>query len=68
MKNEMKFFKLAVIWLAFISTVSLFGEYIISREVNGFLQLLSFVGVVGVLMYVINETIKLFNKKEEKND
>jgi hypothetical protein len=67
MKNEMKYFKLAVIWLAFISTVSLFGEYIISREVNGFLQLLSFVGLVGVLMYVGNETIKLF-KKEEKND
>jgi hypothetical protein len=63
----MKYFKLAVIWLAFISTVSLFGEYIISREVNGFLQLLSFVGLVGALIYVINETINLF-KKEEKND
>ena len=63
----MKYFKLAVIWLAFISTVSLFGEYIISREVNGFLQLLSFVGLVGTLIYVINETINLF-KKEEKND
>jgi hypothetical protein len=67
MKNEMKYLKLAVIWLAFISTVSLFGEYIISREVNGFLQLLSFVGLVGALIYVINETINLF-KKEEKND
>jgi hypothetical protein len=67
MKNEMKYFKLAVIWLAFISTVSLFGEYIISREVNGFLQLLSFVGLVGAIIYVINETINLF-KKEEKND
>ena len=63
----MKYFELAVIWLAFISTVSLFGEYIISREVNGFLQLLSFVGLVGALIYVINETINLF-KKEEKND
>ncbi len=63
----MKYLKLAVIWLAFISTVSLFGEYIISREVNGFLQLLSFVGLVGALIYVINETINLF-KKEEKND
>jgi hypothetical protein len=54
-------------WLGFITTTSIFGEYIISREVNGFLQLLSFVGLIGVLMYVINETIKLF-KKEEKND
>ena len=67
MKNEMKFFKVFLMWLGFITTTSIFGEYIISREVNGFLQLLSFVGLIGVLMYVINETIKLF-KKEEKND
>jgi hypothetical protein len=62
----MKYFKLAVIWLASISTVSLFGEYVISRPVNGFLQLLSFVGLVGVLMYVINETINSFKTKKEK--
>jgi hypothetical protein len=55
-------------WLGFIAIGTMFGEYVVSREVNGFLQLLSFVGVVGILMYVINETIKLFNKKEEKND
>ena len=63
----MKFFKVFLMWLGFITTTSIFGEYIISREVNGYLQLLSFVGLVGVLMYVGNETIKLF-KKEEKND
>ena len=68
MKNEMKFFKVFLMWLGFITITSIFGEYVISREVNGFLQLLSFVGLVGVLMYVGNETIKLFNKKEEKND
>jgi membrane protein implicated in regulation of membrane protease activity len=67
MKNEMKFFKVFLMWLGFITTTSIFGEYVISREVNGYLQLLSFVGLVGVLMYVGNETIKLF-KKEEKND
>jgi hypothetical protein len=54
-------------WLGFITITSIFGEYVISREVNGYLQLLSFVGLVGVLMYVGNETLKLF-KKEEKND
>ncbi len=63
----MKFFKVFLMWLSFITIGTMFGEYVVSREVNGFLQLLSFVGVVGVLMYVINETIKLF-KKEEKND
>jgi hypothetical protein len=68
MKNKMKFFKVFLMWLGFIAIASWFGEHIVSREVNGFLQLLSFVGLVGVLMYVINETINLFNKKEEKND
>ena len=63
----MKYFKLLLMWLGFIAITSWFGEHIVSREVNGFLQLLSFVGLVGVLMYVGNETIKLF-KKEEKND
>ncbi len=63
----MKYFKLGLMWLGLLVITSMFGEYIISREVNGFLQLLSFVGLVGVLMYVINETIKVF-KKEEKND
>ena len=63
----MKFFKVFLMWLGFITTTSIFGEYVISREVNGYLQLLSFVGLVGVLIYVGNETIKLF-KKEEKND
>lgn len=67
MKNEMKFFKVFLMWLGFITIGTMFGEYIVSREVNGFIQLLSFVGLVGVLMCVINETIKLF-KKEEKND
>ncbi len=63
----MKFFKVFLMWLGFITIGTMFGEYVVSREVNGFLQLLSFVGLIGVLMYVINETIKLF-KKEEKND
>jgi hypothetical protein len=68
MKNKMKFFKVFLMWLGFTTIGTMFGEYVVSREVNGFLQLLSFVGLVGVLMYVINETINLFNKKEEKND
>ena len=68
MKNKMKFFKVFLMWLGLITIGTMFGEYVVSREVNGFLQLLSFVGLVGVLMYVTNETINLFNKKEEKND
>lgn len=61
----MKYFKLFLMWLGFIVIASMFGEYIISREVNGFLQLLSFVGLLGVLMYVINETIKIITKQND---
>lgn len=63
----MEYFKLFLMWLGCIVTTSMFGEYIVSREVNGFLQLLCFIGLVGVLMYLINETYKiLFKTKKEK--
>jgi hypothetical protein len=55
-------------WVGLMAVMSMFGEYVVSREVNGFLQLLGFVGMVGLLMYVGNETIKILfkTKKEEK--
>jgi len=62
----MKYFRIVSLWILFIWITSLFGEYIVSREVNGFLQLLSFVGLLGVLMYVINETIKILTKNKTK--
>ena len=66
----MKYFKLGLMWLGLIVLMSLFGEYVISREVSGFIQLLSFLGMFGLLIYVVGETIKqlTINKKEEKND
>ena len=65
---EMKYFKLFLMWVGLMAVMSMFGEYVVSREVNGFLQLLGFVGMVGLLMYVGNETIKILfkTKKEEK--
>ena len=64
----MKYFKLFLMWVGYLVLTSMFDEYVVSREVNGFLQLLSFVGMVGVLMYIGNETIKILfkTKKEEK--
>jgi hypothetical protein len=62
----MKYFRIVSIWVLFIWLGTLFGEYVVSREVNGFLQLLSFVGLLGVLMYVINETIKFLTKNKTK--
>ena len=65
---EMKYFKVFLMWTALIATATYYGEYVVSREVNGFLQLLSFVGMVGLLMYIGNETIKILFKikKEER--
>lgn len=64
----MKYFKLFLMWAGLITITSMFGEYVVSREVNGFLQLLGFVGMVGLIVYIGNETIKIFlkTKKEEK--
>jgi hypothetical protein len=60
---EMKYFKVFLMWTAFIATVTYYGEYVVSREVNGFIQLVGFVGMVGLLALVVNETIKVINKK-----
>jgi hypothetical protein len=57
-----KYFKLFLMWLGLIVVTSMFGEYVVSREVNGFIQLLGFVGMVGLFGYVGNETIKLLKK------
>jgi hypothetical protein len=59
----MKYFKLFVIWVGYLTLVTLLGEYVISREVNGFLQLLSVVGLVGFTIGVINETVNSFKNK-----
>ncbi len=66
----MKYFKLGLMWLGLVVITSLYGEYVVSREVNGFIQLLGFVGMFGLLILVGNETIKQITnfKKEEKND
>jgi hypothetical protein len=61
----MTYFKLGLMWLGLVVIISIFGEYIVSREVNGYLQLLSFVGVIGILIYVINETYKIFKNKKK---
>jgi hypothetical protein len=60
---EMKYFKVFLMWTALIATATYYGEYVVSREVNGFIQLVGFVGMVGLVALVVNETIKVINKK-----
>lgn len=64
----MKYFKVFLMWLGFIAITSMYGEYIVSREVNGFLQLLCFVGLLGVLIYLTNETTRILFKNKKQND
>lgn len=59
----MKYFKIFVMIIGYITMVTLFGEHIISKEVNGYLQLLSFVGLVGFTIGIINETVNTFKNK-----
>lgn len=60
----MRYFKLFVIWVGYLTLVTLLGEYVISREVNGFLQLLSVIGLVGFTIGVFTESEKSNHTKE----
>ena len=62
----MRYFKLGLLWLGFIVITSLYGEYIVSREVNGYLQLLGLVGLVGVLIYLGDITTNNLFKNKNK--
>jgi hypothetical protein len=64
----MKYFKILLMWFGFMVMTSLYGEYIVSREVNGFIQLLGFALLVITLIFLGDETINVLfkNKKEEK--
>ena len=63
----MKYFKVFLMWLGFIVIASMCGEYAISRPVNGYVQLLCLVGLVGLVIYIADETVSIINnKKEEK--
>lgn len=62
----MNYFKLGLMWLGFIVITSLYGEYIVNREVNGYLQLLGFVGLVWVLIYLGDITASILFKNKNK--
>ena len=62
-----QFLKLFLVWLVAYLIISFYGEYVLSRDVNGFLQLFGFIGVIAVLIYVIGETTKFIKTKKKKN-
>lgn len=64
----MKYLKILFMWIGFITITSFYGEYIVSRDVNGFIQLLGFVLLISILIFLGDETVNVLfkNKKEEK--
>lgn len=64
----MKYFKILMLWIVFMIITTLYGEYIVSREVNGFIQLLGFGLLAGNLIFLGDETVNVLfkNKKEKK--
>lgn len=64
----MTYFKVLLMWVGFIAITSIFGEYIVSREVHGAIQLISFIGLVGVFMYLSGETVNFLFKNKKQND
>ena len=63
----MKYIRIFLMILGLFVIATLFGEYVISRELNGAIQLLGFVGMAGLVIYVGNETSKtLFNNKNKE--
>jgi len=64
----MRYVKILMMWIMFMVVTSLYGEYIVSRDVNGFIQLICFVGLVLILIFLGDETVSVLfkNKKEEK--
>lgn len=62
----MTYFKLFLMWIGFVSIASLFGEYIVSRPVHGAIQLISFIGLIGVFKYLVDETVNFLFKNKTK--
>ena len=64
----MRYFKILMMWIGFIVITSLYGEYIVSREVNGFIQLLGFGLLFIAIAFLGDKTVNVLlkNKKEEK--
>jgi predicted transglutaminase-like protease len=62
------FIKLLTLWTCLMVLTSLYGEYIINREVDYFLQIILTMILFISIFWSINLTIKLLTKKQEKND
>ena len=62
----MKYIRIFLMILGLFVIATLFGEYVISRELNGAIQLLGFVGMAGLLMYIGSETVSILFKNKEK--
>lgn len=58
------FIKLLALWSVMLFLFSLYGEYIISRETNYFLQIILTLAVFILTIISIELTIKLITEKQ----
>jgi hypothetical protein len=58
------FIKLLTLWSVMLFLFSLYGEYIISRETNYFLQIILTLTIFILTIISIELTIKLITKKQ----
>lgn len=66
----MKKYMLIPAWLAWMFMMGIFTEYVISRPMNGWIQIISVIIVLGVTAGLLEYTANFLtkNKKQETND
>jgi hypothetical protein len=58
--------KLLIVWIVMITIFSFYSEYVISRGMSTFLQIILTSTIFICIVLSINITIKLITKKQEK--
>lgn len=48
--------------MAMVGVVGVYAEYIISREINGFIQMLATIAIIALLAVFISKTVSLLTR------
>jgi hypothetical protein len=49
--------KLVMYVILMIITTNLYAEYVVSRELNGFIQLVATIVMVGIVIWILNKVV-----------
>ena len=56
------YLKLFLIWVVAYLVISIYDEFLLKKDVNGFIQLFGFVSIMFGLFYLVGKTIKTFKE------